>query len=677
VSRSGTGARSVRRGAAALCALAVLAACSGGGSGGEDRDERDRDELDDSAGGGLALPTAPEETSTDGTDGTDGTSEPVPEGTAGWTVLVYSIADTDLEPFLLDDVAEMGDVGSGPGVNIVSLVDRAGDYSSDPVLGIADWQGGKLLRIGEGSAEVLADLGDVNTGDPQLLADFIATGISEFPAERYALIISDHGASWPGVGGDESTGFDGLSLAELDAGIAGGLAAAGVERLDLLGFDACLMATYEVASTLAPRARRLLASQELEPGHGWDYRVLQMLDDDPSTDVDALAGALIDGFEAQAREQQTDAEITLSLVDLEQMPALDAAMDQFTSVLTPRAGVLGPVIGRNRSTTLSFGRSPDPSTDSHMVDLGMLVGEIGVDALDVSAQADSVIRALNDAVLDRVAGQATRGATGLSIYFPPEAQWFAADYGALAPVDDWTAFLQSYYAGGAAIPVDEQPAFVDEVLDIVFVDGGVEATGLFDPAALANVAEATIDYGLVDEDGSIVYIGSEPATVSEDGSGVVSGFYDLTALKMDDGIDSAYAYLDLSYDDSSGVVTFDVPLAYYAPGEDEVYDDIVLSLVLDQDGNILSETYYVYNPETDTFGELTADPEGIIVPYVFVLGADGSAQWSPTSDVGLFADLPGIAYDLEPLEAGTELWIELNVTDFGGNTATLGGSLVL
>ena len=105
---------------------------------------------------------------------------PVTPG-GGWTVLVYSIADTDLEPFLMEDVGEMGDVGSGAGVNIVGLVDRSSDYSSDPVLGIDDWAGGKLLHIGQGDAEVLADLGDVNTGDPQLLADFIAAGITAYP----------------------------------------------------------------------------------------------------------------------------------------------------------------------------------------------------------------------------------------------------------------------------------------------------------------------------------------------------------------------------------------------------------------------------------------------------------------------------------------------------------------
>lgn len=661
---------------AALClAGLVLAAC--GGDDGTGTDGRTGLETDGGDGVDVGTTESDDTDATEASDVTEGTviDTTVPAGDAaeGWTVLVYSIADTDLEPFLLDDVTEMGGVGSGPGVNIVALVDRASDYSADPVLGIDDWQGAKLLQIEQGSATELADLGDVDTGDPQLLADFITTGITNFPAAHYSLIISDHGASWPGVGGDESSDGNGLGLDELQAGIAGGLEGAGVGQLDLLGFDACLMATYEVASALAPLAHRMVASQELEPGHGWNYGVLQMLNDDPSTDVDALGAALIDGFQSQATEQETVADITLALIDLDQMPALDAAMADFSSALADRAGALGPVIGRTRASTLSFGRSPDPSSDSNMVDLGMLVSEIGVDALDVSDQADQVIRALNDLVLDRVNGVATQGSTGLSIYFPADDEWFDQDYAAVSSAGAWTGFLQAYYAGGDAIPADEIPTALDDTVEVTFTDDGIEVTGLFDPAALENVADATIEYGILGDDGSVTYFGSEPADVSADGSGVVSGFYDLTALTMSDGIDTAYAYLDLYYDDSSGVTNIDVPLAYYPPGEDSAYDDVILSLVLDDNGDIVSETYYVYDPETDTYGELTADPEGIIVPYVELFGADGSDEWVATSDVGLYADLPGIAYDLEPLASGTQLWVELNVTDFGGNTASVGG----
>src|SRR5690606_33305610 len=118
--------------------------------------------------------------------------------------------------------------------------------------GLDDWVGALVLDLGGDEVVVLEDMGEVNTGDPQLLADVLAWTVDQFPADKYALIVSDHGASWPGIGGDESHDEDHLTLAEIADGIAAGLDAVGLDRLDLLGFDACLMATHEVAVAMAP-----------------------------------------------------------------------------------------------------------------------------------------------------------------------------------------------------------------------------------------------------------------------------------------------------------------------------------------------------------------------------------------------------------------------------------------
>jgi hypothetical protein len=343
-------------------------------------------------------------------------------------------------------------------------------------------------------------------------------------------------------------------------------------------------------------------------------------------------------------------------------------MNEFTTALTARAAALGPIIGRERANVLSFGRNPDPANDTHMVDLGILVSEIGIDALDVSDQADTVIRAINDSVIDSVAGAATRGATGLSIYFPPQQTWFSSDYYAVEAAAGWAGFLDAYYTGGAEIPTDEQPQFEGDDADIFFDQDGLNVSGVFDLAAAGNITTATIDYGIVDADGTITFIGVEPAAVADDGSGQALGIFDLTVLTISDGQDTVYAYLDMRIDEESGLATIDVPLAYYPPGDDTAsYDDVLLSLVFDSDGNIVSETYYVYNDETDTYGELTTEPDGIIVPLVYQSNPDGTGEWVPTSDVGLYADLPNLVYDLEPLESGTQLYVELTVSDFGGN----------
>src|SRR4051794_8949666 len=196
------------------------------------------------------------------------TSQPAAAGS--WTVLHYSMADNDLEPFMMADVNEMGTVGSDPNLDIVALVDRSAENGDDPVLDVGDWVGAKVLHVLPGeTADVLADLGPTDMGDPTTLSTFITYGITNFPAEHYALIVSDHGAAWPGVGPDLGAGESVMDLPEVQQALETGLTDAGAERLDLLGFDACLMSTYEVASALQPYADRLIASSETEPGTGW------------------------------------------------------------------------------------------------------------------------------------------------------------------------------------------------------------------------------------------------------------------------------------------------------------------------------------------------------------------------------------------------------------------------
>jgi Clostripain family len=607
-----------------------------------------------------------------------------PEGTKPWTVLVYSIADTDLEPFMMADINELGTVGTNEHLNLVALVDRAVDYGSDPVLDLGDWQGAKLIEVGAGTGTVLEDYGDLNTGDPQVLADFIANGIASYPAEHYSLVISDHGASWPGVGGDESSDYDSLSLQEINDAITQGLNTAGVDQLDLLGFDACLMATYEVASQLAPLAQRMIASQELEPGHGWDYNSFNILASGDPVDVDTLGAELLDGYRAQAKAEGTANDITLSLIDLTQMGALDTAVADFSAALAERAAQLAPIVGTVRENTLGFGKAPDPAEDSQMADLGHLVSQIGVEALDVSDQADAVIRSLNDVVLRSVEGPASLKSTGLSVYFPPTQDLFNADYDGVVGQSPWSQLLASYYGAGASIPAENQPQFIPSDTDTSpapqggttatadVTSEGVTLTGALDPATSANITKTTMSYGVIEEDGSITFLGEEAATFVDDGSNTVSGFYDFTTFTMSDGEDTFTAYLELDIDEESGLATIDIPMAYYAADDvdGETYQDVLLSITLEAETfDILDETYYVYNERLGTYGELTADPEGIIVPEVLVLAADGTASWEPTSDVGLFADLPGLEYDFVPLASGTRLYVELSVVDFGGNIA--------
>jgi hypothetical protein len=102
------------------------------------------------------------------------------------------------------------------------------------------------------------------------------------------------------------------------------------------------------------------------------------------------------------------------------------------------------------------------------------------------------------------------------------------------------------------------------------------------------------------------------------------------------------------------------------PGSSD-YRDITLKLTYDATTGEFTEGFYAAD-EFGTVSELTSDPAGLLVPWMLTWYPDGTVEWVQTTDVGLWADLPNLLYDFEKLPAGTDLYAELYVFDFGGNS---------
>lgn len=74
-------------------------------------------------------------------------------------------------------------------------------------------------------------------------------GDFHLPADRYMLIFWNHGGgSTSGVCFDETADYDGLTIHEINDVLYNFTEANPDFHLDLIGFDACLMATYEAAA---------------------------------------------------------------------------------------------------------------------------------------------------------------------------------------------------------------------------------------------------------------------------------------------------------------------------------------------------------------------------------------------------------------------------------------------
>lgn len=140
---------------------------------------------------------------------------------------------------------------------------------------------------------------------------------------RQVLTFWDHGASYAGLGPDTNTGAR-LSLAE----IRRSLQETGC-RADILGFDACHMASLEVLGAIAGHAGYLVASEETEPADGWDLgQLVRYAAANPAASFPAVGRAIVDGYMARPGITRT-----LSVVDVGAAPALQAALNGLSSRL--------------------------------------------------------------------------------------------------------------------------------------------------------------------------------------------------------------------------------------------------------------------------------------------------------------------------------------------------------
>lgn len=592
---------------------------------------------------------------------------------ASWTFMVYMIGDTDLEPFALDDLAEMASVGSTDEVNIVALVDRSPDYSTDPAVDVDDWEDTVVFEVQQDHLEIIAEPGELNMGDPDTLADFVVDTAAAYPADSYGLVLWDHGAGWPGVGPDETDDFDVLELPEIDEALTDSLDRAGIDSLDFLGFDACLMATYEVASVMSAHADYMVASQELEPGHGWNYEELAVITDDPAADATDLGSAFIEGFAEQAEEWATDADITLAMLDLAQVSALQDAVVALADAYEADPTGLGPEVATAQTDVLEFGRNPDPELTTNQIDLGGYVENLaesgGPEIGDAAAQVTEALEAL---VLDQTAGEATAAASGVSIYFPDVAEYFSEDYLDLGDVPGWPDALVAFFDSGEQLAEELRARFEtgDSATDVVFDDEGVTFTASLPAAAAAAVISSTVSAGYRDGD-EIIYLAEVPAQITIDGEQAsMSARYDLTFLTLSDGDNEVIVYQDITTDPHTGYRTVDVPLEYVAPDDDE-YQDALLSIVVDADGTIIEEDFYVVDGESGAYGAMSPDPDAWLYPVALVYDDNDGWSYERTDDDGISADLPEIAYALGDLDPGTTLVLDGDVQDYGQQTDTV------
>jgi len=599
------------------------------------------------------------------------------------------VGDNDLEENALEDLIEMSRVTPQDRFDIVVLIDRSADQATDPALGFDEWSTARLLRIEGTEMVILGDPGEIDMGDPAVLTEFVAGGIADHPASHYALILWDHGSTLFGVGTDEGgpIGTE-ISPAELMPAIRAGLDMAGLDRLDIIGFDACLMGSLETAAAVAPIARYMIASEDYEPVSGWDWTSLEYLATEPNPTAEGLSAVIVQSYHESVAH---DPDHTLSAVDLDKIDEIEEALADLAGPLVGRMDEFAALLGRQRGKVTMFGKHPDPWAASQMVDLGHLLQRLAKQSPELADPAREVRRLIEDSVIAVANGANGKQALGLAVYFPSFPDYWngLSDFYDQLESTAWRQILDAYFATGSDIPANRHPSFdaIGSQAQTEFIEPtGLHVSADFAGATSGDITEVHLLVGINLDDGRAVYYSDYPGDVDGTTATAVHGlervFIDDSGLigfdAVTGGASPVFHRITRTETDTGSSTSVEVPFAYYPAGVDPATGIFQTAVLVER---------YVYDSATDdwtsgrelfvttntgTVGAVSPDPAGSLFPMYLEETGEGIRTWIPfIGGDALSADLDALTLTIWTWgDPGRRLAVALTVTDFGGNTSS-------
>jgi hypothetical protein len=391
-----------------------------------------------------------------------------------------------------------------PIVNVVTQFDRirpAGGGRDRTDKRYGNWGGTLRFRVTKGMeptpANAVQDLGEVDMGKGENLSQFVSWARTNYPARRYMLVLWDHGQGWrlsnllrlrdrhtlrPSASSrdgepdsaplrlaDTATVLDlqrgafeyvpsdlnvtdvfrSISTDDTDGSVLFNReiqdelqTLLGANRLDVIGFDACLMSMVETAFSMRRVAAVMVGSEELEPGQGWNYELLlRGIAADPTMDAAGLGRAVVKAF--RDHYSTFSNETTLSAVSLDEAEGVATGVSELAdalrqSIATGNANRL--VHAKELRTARAECEIYAPQYGIyHHIDLGRFLDQLvgGSSDQGVRTAVQQLRARIGTAVLANFASRSrdvsTRwGSSGLAIYFPETKELFEEDVNRLA-----------------------------------------------------------------------------------------------------------------------------------------------------------------------------------------------------------------------------------------------------
>lgn len=420
--------------------------------------------------------------------------------------LVYIAADNNLHYFAWKNIQQMEAVGSNDNANIVIQLNTPGYYT--PTKRYVIKKGKRVLVPAEGYQANQK----LNSGHPQTLIDFVLWAYKHYPAEHIYLVLWNHGTGAldpvfarslntcnlfyanqennmleidrsitymdqinkeayielmqqvidHNLKSDRGICFDEtfksyITNDDLDYALDTITQALG-KKLDMLGFDACLMASLEVTNVCKKYVKYMVGSEEVEFAVGWNYEdVLSIFNNPTPPTPREFVTQIVRSYDQYYKFVTPD--YTLSALDLEQTDAVEQAVDMLSKLLIQGLnlqsnGSVSKIIQDSKAIKNCTCFEEPTYKDLgdflmnlyNRIDRATLLASFQEDAFKnaVKTTIQDALLALQKAVVVNAVGSNLKKAQGLSIYFPDTGIAKSYPKSPFALTNNWLALIIKY-----------------------------------------------------------------------------------------------------------------------------------------------------------------------------------------------------------------------------------------
>lgn len=378
-----------------------------------------------------------------------------------WTLCVYIAGDNDLAEYAPLNIQQLAAAASSDDVALAVYLCRCEGAK-------------KVARKLRVTHNAIVDYGNddhIDSGSVETFSAACTWAFTEFPAKQGMVVPWDHGdgilsrsGGIRGICYDDTTGH---YLTDRDlANVFDYLAKLRGKPLDIIGFDACLMANAEIDSVLSPYAQYIISSEETIPGSGWDYTALANALSEKNSDGASVVRAIVSSYKSLYEPQLDD--YTLSAIETSAIADVTRAIDRCAELLNRALSV--QYLNSVRAALNKYVKPPTVTVfeERDYADLMLVSRAIrsaipdmrftlnAKDSTTLKKQMTAALLALEAAitraVIAEVHGSACPRVAGISIYLPRwdiHSSYRATLWHELHPA--WGKFITSYRLGRSSM----------------------------------------------------------------------------------------------------------------------------------------------------------------------------------------------------------------------------------